>query len=827
MDECLKDGMEPKAPDKSTHLNNIENFKARGRCEPTTEAQKENPSPPAPVPAPVPAPAPERTAVSDLDEPGLRALLDEAISYKTPKDAQGKSELFKELLHSVDNDNINPMRVSERSRKPKRQTSKKDSDKSYCSHGSLQDLNNVLSNSTNSAEGDHRSKDSASWKSGAAKPSSSSSPQLINVQDLLLAQGYDEAGFSRQTLVENGSYDDIYQLRGPSKSGSQKQGSASTSFDLPEIRRTLSSGCLEEEPYLEISDSYKSMNSGSIGQSSDKDELSSPALREKFTDKTKNFDENANSLSAIQERKGKCRRLKAKNDKNTILSEHIEGHRSDIAQDIDAVMKYIESPTRTDGKTTRQRMNFPKSSSRIANKLRPVRDKSSDTVRKGRKSKENKFQKSSSLEEVRISTFEDLTSSIEEQSQEGFISALDNSVRNRSQGRGLDVYTSQESGFASMDKTVAYTYNNSTAVSPSVFQKEIGDVDADSDFLTVKKKQRKKKNNSYQAQRNKIPNFTALSAKKAFARVIERERQRISRRKSTSSVPSSEKSDESSDGDSVHSLPISSESCSMRSLGENCLKNASYAAIARAVPSPSKPYSESEAECIDKTVSSPEEPPSPESIPTVMVQLPLRKDKCQNIRITNEDYPPLHHESSNDMYVEYTVSVPKKEKIVYETVVNVEKTVIVKLPPSKSKTAAKPTEIICVPEKRPPVIICDPTCSPCDVQGLEFGFEINHQLLEEKDGDEEGEEVEEEEAEEEEEEGEEEEGENSSESEETAEKQSLTSSFKPVEMVKCADPVVAYVLQEWNKVVDELLMLTILVFWIKDGISHFFPDNCF
>uniref|UniRef100_A0A146LEL8 Uncharacterized protein n=2 Tax=Lygus hesperus TaxID=30085 RepID=A0A146LEL8_LYGHE len=728
MDECLKDGMEPKAPDKSTHLNNIENYKARGRCEPTTETQKENPTPSAP----------ERTAVSDLDEPGLRALLDEAISYKTPKDAQGKSELFKELLQSVDNDNKNSMRVSERSKKPKRQTSKKDSDKSYCSHGSLQDLNNVLSNSSTSTEGDHRGKESASWKTGAGKASGSSSPQLIHIQDLLTAQGCEEAGLSRQTLVENGSYDDIYQLRGPSKSGTQKQGSASTSFDLPEIRRTLSSGCLEEEPYLEISASFKSTNSGSVGQSSEKDEPSSPALQEKFSDKTKNCDENANSLSALQERKGKCRRLKAKNDKNTILSEHIEGHRSDIAQDIDAVMKYIESPTRTDGKSTRQRMNFPKSSARIANKLRPVRDKSSDTVRKGRKSKDSKFQKSSSLEEVRISTFEDLTSSIEEQSQEGLISALNNSVRKNSRVRGLDVYTSQESSFSSTNKTVANTCENSAVVSTSISKKETADVDADSDFLTVKKKQRKKKNNSFHAQRNKIPNFSAYSAKKSFSCPSKErsccnfERHSISRRKSTSSVPSSEKSDESSDGDSVHSLPISSESCSMRSLGESCIKNASYAAIARAVPSPSKPYSESDVDCNDKVLSSPEEPPSPESIPTVMVQLPLRKEKFQNMRITNEDYPPLHHDSSNDMYVEYTVSVPKKEKVVYESVVNVEKTVIVKLPLSKSKNAAKPAEKISVPEKRPPVIICDPSCSPCDVQGLEFGFEINHQLLEEE-----------------------------------------------------------------------------------------------
>lgn len=35
MDECLKDGMEPKAPDKSSLLYNIENCKARVRYEAT------------------------------------------------------------------------------------------------------------------------------------------------------------------------------------------------------------------------------------------------------------------------------------------------------------------------------------------------------------------------------------------------------------------------------------------------------------------------------------------------------------------------------------------------------------------------------------------------------------------------------------------------------------------------------------------------------------------------------------------------------------------------------------------------------------------------
>ncbi|KAG8222595.1 hypothetical protein J437_LFUL002587, partial [Ladona fulva] len=44
----------------------------------------------------------KNSGVSDLDDGQLRALLDEAITYKCPKDREGKSNLFRELLEEVE-----------------------------------------------------------------------------------------------------------------------------------------------------------------------------------------------------------------------------------------------------------------------------------------------------------------------------------------------------------------------------------------------------------------------------------------------------------------------------------------------------------------------------------------------------------------------------------------------------------------------------------------------------------------------------------------------------------------------------------------------------
>lgn len=448
--------------------------------------------------------------------------------------------------------------------------------------------------------------------------------------------------------------------------------------------------------------------------------------------------------------------LQAKNDKNTILSEHIAGHRSDIAQDIDAVMKYIESPSRSDSKSNRQRVNFPKSGSSRSvggGKLRPIRDKSSDTVRKGRKSKESKFQKSSSLEEVCISTFEDLTSSSVVGEQKNFpLRDVDTTVRKQSPVERMQADASQETDMifnkvsSSASSSFIKTANDSIILA---LKKDTMDNDTDSEFFTVTKKQRKKKNTTFPKERSRMHKFTCTSKKPFSCESKERcayaFTRPISRRKSTSSVPSTEKSDDSSDdGDSVHSLPISSEACAIH---DTCINTVSYAAIARAAPEKCIKY-QSDGEITDNNINN-DKPCQPaqahtlredeigssaaaEVIPTVTLPLSTRKEKPRPLKITNEDYPPLYTDSSTgtDMYVEYTVSVPRKENVVCQSVVNVEKTVIVKTPSaSKTQNSLKHIDKNCSHCRRPAVVMCDSACSPCDVKDLEFGFDVSAELV--------------------------------------------------------------------------------------------------
>lgn len=54
----------------------------------------------------------QETSVSTLDDSQLKALLDEAITYKTPKDREGKSQIFKELLQEAEEDERNARAAS-------------------------------------------------------------------------------------------------------------------------------------------------------------------------------------------------------------------------------------------------------------------------------------------------------------------------------------------------------------------------------------------------------------------------------------------------------------------------------------------------------------------------------------------------------------------------------------------------------------------------------------------------------------------------------------------------------------------------------------------
>ncbi|XP_026333105.1 uncharacterized protein LOC113240099 [Hyposmocoma kahamanoa] len=89
---------EPKAPDKSVISISCEETKALHNLANDQQTNSDN--------------KPEKTVgssevennkhVGALDDGQLRALLDEAITYKCPKDREGKSNLFKELLQEVE-----------------------------------------------------------------------------------------------------------------------------------------------------------------------------------------------------------------------------------------------------------------------------------------------------------------------------------------------------------------------------------------------------------------------------------------------------------------------------------------------------------------------------------------------------------------------------------------------------------------------------------------------------------------------------------------------------------------------------------------------------
>ncbi|XP_045454253.1 uncharacterized protein LOC123663628 [Melitaea cinxia] len=92
---------EPKAPDKSVTTVSNDDSKAiyNNIKEPPTNSEHRN------VTAGANAEGEQSNKhVEALDDGQLRALLDEAITYKCPKDREGKSNLFKELLEEVEQD---------------------------------------------------------------------------------------------------------------------------------------------------------------------------------------------------------------------------------------------------------------------------------------------------------------------------------------------------------------------------------------------------------------------------------------------------------------------------------------------------------------------------------------------------------------------------------------------------------------------------------------------------------------------------------------------------------------------------------------------------
>lgn len=250
----------------------------------------------------------------------------------------------------------------------------------------------------------------------------------------------------------------------------------------------------------------------------------------------------------------------------------------------------------------------------------------------------------------------------------------------------------------------------------------------DSEFHIVTKKQRKKKKRAA----SRVPSKPVCYGNKGFPahdRSVERDGSRLlyqyrhgrgsqtssqPRRKSASSVPPSDKSD-TSDLDSVHSLPVASSSSRTKAN----TPQASYADIARTSASP--PYLS-----------------SAEPIPTILpAPLPSIKKtdstNCDNYILHKEEYPPLevidnsarfyrqNHKDVHEKNCIKTIPVKNVIKISSENR-NSPQALPVDVPSSHVKQYAN--------SKRPAVILVDDSSASAQAPTeITFGFEVNQQLL--------------------------------------------------------------------------------------------------
>ncbi|XP_034236765.1 uncharacterized protein LOC117642576 isoform X2 [Thrips palmi] len=378
--------------------------------------------------------------------------------------------------------------------------------------------------------------------------------------------------------------------------------------------------------------------------------VSDSAFLSKDTDK-KSFDENGNALQGTgSERKYKTRKNKTDNN-NYVLSEKIPGHRGGT-QDINELVLFIESPSNCTDKSSISGKNTRNTNGPVNLKDSKQRNSSSNGKRseaggtkvkldKRKSGDKPKLKKSNSLEEISCTKLSDLTSSdnssvkgTEKQLKKQ--STLDEVVITR-ESRQKSV-RSTGSNCSVSDKGTGSTRSSSnrkqresssthrvtpppsnpvdTVVNTLVQGGEI--IGDPSEFHVVTKKQRKKKpgrsssigrnershhstqSNNYHREAHSRRSATMddgeghllYQYRSAPYRSESPEHSQHQRRKSTSSMPPSDKSADSSDLDSVHSLPASTTprpALDKSSNSSGSTPQVSYADIARMASAMSPP----------------------------------------------------------------------------------------------------------------------------------------------------------------------------------------------------------------------------------------------
>ncbi|XP_072754240.1 uncharacterized protein Tyf isoform X2 [Anoplolepis gracilipes] len=301
----------------------------------------------------------------------------------------------------------------------------------------------------------------------------------------------------------------------------------------------------------------------------------------------KSLDENGNAVQSYNDRFAKKLRRKHTQEHNVKVynAENVEGHRN---EDIDSLINFIENK---------------ESKSKKGKTGNPVRVKASSGTKPRTREKDtkreqlpSKLQKSNSLEEISKTKLEDLTteksvsssgaSSVSSQHGENVAlrrpkqrSTGDTTVDSRGDRRSWGTEEGQSIYCNDTGEDYTSRRNSNKKINP--------EPEHETEFLVVTKKKKSKKqrrSSSGGRAQNLTTSGSYLQSSRGFSNEYRTPLSPELRRKSASSMPPSDKSD-SSDLDSVHSLPVTSNSSKHNltkvATSSGGTPQASYADIAR------------------------------------------------------------------------------------------------------------------------------------------------------------------------------------------------------------------------------------------------------
>ncbi|XP_044763374.1 bromodomain-containing protein 4-like isoform X2 [Coccinella septempunctata] len=287
-----------------------------------------------------------------------------------------------------------------------------------------------------------------------------------------------------------------------------------------------------------------------------------------MTEAPKKVDENGNALHQNTVSKAKKKKVQAeKNVMSSYSAEKLVGHRSDIINDVDKLVEFIGDGGAQNKANSHRQKQLHKNAADVGGK---GGKKQRAQCSKGAKdtAARNELKKSNSLEEVSTTKLDGFKFEEDgnEQKEEEVVKPLHkpkiDAVQEKTKAAEVAVEKPKTEVIV-LDKPKERKLWDNVEHSAFSRTQASDSVEASSEFRVVtKKKKTKKRRNSLSGTRHKPTNAASTACSKLDDAAQRRRTSSpvVPRRKSVCSVPHSEKSNDSSDVDSVHSLPAAAAS---------------------------------------------------------------------------------------------------------------------------------------------------------------------------------------------------------------------------------------------------------------------------